>query len=242
VVAGSAAASYSTGGGGVVLEHQYGATLLATLLTGDPLPELGDDVTPIVARFQASAVSAVDDLLISGRTPDGGVRQVSVGVRRAPKLVKSETKSAEGEGKSVRLVASYLKVVTGARFNTNRRGRGAFLSVLRGRLAGAVSETLREQVERPAAAQPEELPGAGDVRREHDQHERRALRGVIGGMAADTINHGAGSPPVPGTEGIKRQAALLRTAIPNLRVTLNDRFGADDRVVSRWTGSGTHAR
>jgi len=49
-----------------VPEHQYGATLLARLLTGDPLPELGDDVTPAVVRFQASMVSAVDDLLISG--------------------------------------------------------------------------------------------------------------------------------------------------------------------------------
>ncbi len=59
-------------------------------------------------------------------------------------------------------------------------------------------------------------------------------------MAADAINHGPGSPPVPGTDGIKLQAALLRTAIPNLRVTLNDQFGHDDRVVSRWTGSGNH--
>ena len=113
-VAGSAAALYSVGGGGVVLEHQYGATLLASLLTADPLPELGDEVAPAVVRFQASAVSAVDDLLISGRTPDGGTRQVSVGVRRAPKLIRSEAKAGDGEGKTVRLVASYLKVVTGA--------------------------------------------------------------------------------------------------------------------------------
>lgn len=97
-----------------MLEHQYGATLLAALLTADPLPELGDEVTPMVVRFQASVVSAVDDLLISGRTPDGGVRQVSVGVRRAPKLVKSEAKVGQGKGKTVRLVASYLKVVAGA--------------------------------------------------------------------------------------------------------------------------------
>jgi predicted ester cyclase len=59
-------------------------------------------------------------------------------------------------------------------------------------------------------------------------------------MAADMVNHGPGSPPVPGTEGIRRQAALLRTAIPDLRVTLNDQVGEGDRVVSRWTGSGTH--
>jgi predicted ester cyclase len=60
-------------------------------------------------------------------------------------------------------------------------------------------------------------------------------------MATDVVNHGPGSPPVPGTGGIKRQAALLRTAIPDLRATLNDQFGHDDRVVSRWTGSGTHS-
>ena len=60
-------------------------------------------------------------------------------------------------------------------------------------------------------------------------------------MAADVINHGPGSSsPELGTEGIKRQAALLRTAIPDLRAILNDQFGHQDRVVSRWTGSGTH--
>ena len=60
-------------------------------------------------------------------------------------------------------------------------------------------------------------------------------------MAPGVVNHGPGSSPVRGTAGIKRQAALLRTAIPNLRATLNDQFGHDDRVVSRWTGSGTHS-
>jgi predicted ester cyclase len=59
-------------------------------------------------------------------------------------------------------------------------------------------------------------------------------------MAAGIVNHGPGSSPVLGTEGIKRQAALLRTAIPDLRTTLNDQFGEGDRVVSRRTGSGTH--
>jgi predicted ester cyclase len=60
-------------------------------------------------------------------------------------------------------------------------------------------------------------------------------------MAPAIINHGPGSGPVPGTEGIKQQAALLRAAIPDLRITLNDQFGEGDRVASRWTGSGTHA-
>ena len=33
---------------------------------------------------------------------------------------------------------------------------------------------------------------------------------------------------------------MLRTAFPDFRVTLDDQFGEDDRVVSRWTASGTH--
>lgn len=60
-------------------------------------------------------------------------------------------------------------------------------------------------------------------------------------LAADVVNHGPGVPPTVGSEGIKRQAALLRTAFPDLRVTLDDQFGEGDRVVSRWTGSGTHS-
>jgi TPR repeat protein len=99
------AAPYATGGGGTVLEHRYGAVLLACLLTGDPVTELGDDATPVSVRFQASAVSPVDDLLVVGRTPDGGERRVSIGVRRAPALVASDDASA-------RLFTSYLRIVT----------------------------------------------------------------------------------------------------------------------------------
>lgn len=89
----------------MVLEHRYGATLLAGILTGDPVTELGDDATVALIRFQASAFSPVDDLLVVGQTPDGGQRRVSIGVRRAPRLVASEEAS-------VRLLASYLRVVT----------------------------------------------------------------------------------------------------------------------------------
>lgn len=78
--------------------------LLASLLTGDPFPELGNDVRPLAVRFQASAMSPVDDLVISGRAPDGVQRKASVGVRRAPHLVSSETAS-------LHLLASYLRVV-----------------------------------------------------------------------------------------------------------------------------------
>ena len=100
-----AASTYSTGGGGVTLEHQYTATLLATLLVGDPAPELGDRVALTTVRLQASDVSAVDDLVLEGLDPAGMTHRASIGVRRDPKLTKSDTKS-------VPLVRSYLEVVT----------------------------------------------------------------------------------------------------------------------------------
>src|SRR6266699_1007467 len=101
------ASSNAAGGGGIVLEHKYGAVLLAYLLTGNPVPGLGDDVTPTAVRFQASAISPVDDLLVSGQAPNGRIRRVSVGVRRTPKLTRSEKDA-------VPLIRSYLDVVAGS--------------------------------------------------------------------------------------------------------------------------------
>jgi hypothetical protein len=109
------ATPYATGGGGVVLEHRYGACLLASVLTGDSLQELGDDATPVTVSFQAIASSPVDDLLVTGRTADGGERRVSIGVRRAPRLVTSDKAS-------IPLLASYLQVVTTA-WDEVRSGR-----------------------------------------------------------------------------------------------------------------------
>lgn len=100
----SVSSPYATGGGGTVLEHLYGATLLAAVLTGDPVTELGDDVAPRSVLFQGSSVSPVDDLVVE--SGDGVVRRVSVGVRRAPKLTKSDEDS-------VPLLRAFLRVVTG---------------------------------------------------------------------------------------------------------------------------------
>lgn len=100
-----ASSPYATGGGGTVLEHVYGAVLLSHLLAGDPVPMLGDGFSPISVRFQAGALSSVDDLLVVGRAPDDGERRLSIGVRRAPSLVAREAAS-------VHLVASYLRVLT----------------------------------------------------------------------------------------------------------------------------------
>ncbi|PRX01115.1 UNVERIFIED_ORG: uncharacterized protein YjbI with pentapeptide repeats [Actinomadura viridilutea] len=99
------ASPYSTGGGGSVLEHRYGAVLLSHLLIGDPIPELGADADPISIRFQDKISSPVDDLVAVGRTPDGAERWLSIGVRRAPKFTRSEAPTAD-------LLVSYLRVVS----------------------------------------------------------------------------------------------------------------------------------
>jgi hypothetical protein len=49
-------------GGGTELEYRYGALLLAHLLTGDPVTDLGDDVLPVQVAFQAGVFSPVDHL------------------------------------------------------------------------------------------------------------------------------------------------------------------------------------
>jgi predicted ester cyclase len=59
-------------------------------------------------------------------------------------------------------------------------------------------------------------------------------------LAADTVGRGPGVEPVIGTEPIKRQAALLRAAFPDLRVVLGEQLAQGDRVASFWTSFGTH--
>ena len=57
-------------------------------------------------------------------------------------------------------------------------------------------------------------------------------------LAPDAISHGPGTPPVVGAAGIKAQAMILRTAIPDLTVELKDQVEEGDRVTSRWRATG----
>jgi predicted ester cyclase len=58
-------------------------------------------------------------------------------------------------------------------------------------------------------------------------------------LAAEVISHGPGGPTEIGRDGIKRQATVLRTAIPDLAVSLEDQLSESDRVASRWRANGT---
>jgi hypothetical protein len=108
------AAPYASGGGGTVLEHHYGTVLLASLLTRAPIPDLGDDATPVYLRFQGRPVSPVDDLIVRGDTPDGE-RWVSIGVRRTPDFTSSDEHTEK-------LLRSYVKMAA-ERWEELRAGR-----------------------------------------------------------------------------------------------------------------------
>src|SRR6266508_448866 len=108
--------AYSTGGGGVVLEHDHGAWLLAHLLIGDPLPGLGGEFTVTEVAFQAHRLSRVDDAVVNGTTSAGVSRSLALGVRRDPVIGPSD-------GEFVRLWAA-LVATTNA--NWERIASGTF--------------------------------------------------------------------------------------------------------------------
>jgi steroid delta-isomerase-like uncharacterized protein len=60
-------------------------------------------------------------------------------------------------------------------------------------------------------------------------------------LAPDYINHTPASPDQPtGPEGVKGVVAMFRSAIPDLRVVIEDMIAEGDKVVVRYTLEGTH--
>jgi steroid delta-isomerase-like uncharacterized protein len=66
------------------------------------------------------------------------------------------------------------------------------------------------------------------------------LAAVAEFMATDYVAHHIPSGLPPGAEGLKQLIAAYRTAIPDLKINLDDIFGKGDRVAFRWSVSGTH--
>jgi steroid delta-isomerase-like uncharacterized protein len=46
--------------------------------------------------------------------------------------------------------------------------------------------------------------------------------------------------PARGREALKRHVAKLRSAFPDLRLTIEDMVAEEDKVVARWSMQGTH--
>ena len=58
-------------------------------------------------------------------------------------------------------------------------------------------------------------------------------------VASDHV-HLVGDDELHGPEGIKGAVTRLRTAFPDLQFVVNDLISDGDRVVLRWTATGTH--
>ncbi len=60
-------------------------------------------------------------------------------------------------------------------------------------------------------------------------------------FSPDYVNHDPTSPEVPpGPEGVKQLARMYRRAFPDLRFIIDEMLATGDRVITRWTGQGTH--
>jgi steroid delta-isomerase-like uncharacterized protein len=58
-------------------------------------------------------------------------------------------------------------------------------------------------------------------------------------FAADYVGHDP-SGPVHGPEGFKQLYATYRAAFPDTHLTIEDQIAEGDKVVARWTASGTN--
>jgi len=59
-------------------------------------------------------------------------------------------------------------------------------------------------------------------------------------FATDYIFHDPVAGDVRGPEGLKKYVSMHRTAFPDLKFTIEDEVAEGDKVVTRWTFTGTH--
>src|SRR5574341_1623858 len=61
-------------------------------------------------------------------------------------------------------------------------------------------------------------------------------------IASDHVNSGPGTlPGLPaGPEGAKQLVTVYRNAFPDVHFTVDEQIAEGDKVVTRWTGHGTH--
>ncbi len=60
-------------------------------------------------------------------------------------------------------------------------------------------------------------------------------------LAADHINHNPATPDQPtGAEGARQVVSMFRSAMPDLKVVIEDMIAEGDQVATRYTLEGTH--
>jgi steroid delta-isomerase-like uncharacterized protein len=80
------------------------------------------------------------------------------------------------------------------------------------------------------------------VRRFYDEFASQGNLSLANELVAeDFVDHNPGVPDMaPGPEGMIQVFTAFRSAIPDMRMTVEDQVAEGDRVVSRATVSGTH--
>jgi steroid delta-isomerase-like uncharacterized protein len=59
-------------------------------------------------------------------------------------------------------------------------------------------------------------------------------------LASGYVHHVAGAETVRSSEGMGQFVTGFRSAFPDLKFTIDDQIAEGDKVVTRWTGRGTH--
>jgi steroid delta-isomerase-like uncharacterized protein len=57
---------------------------------------------------------------------------------------------------------------------------------------------------------------------------------------ANQVSHGLGIDVPPGTAGLRQFVSIYRTAYPDTHFTIDDQIAEGDKVVTRWSATGTH--
>src|SRR5215217_1655916 len=92
---------------------------------------------------------------------------------------------------------------------------------------------LCQRVGAPNANPPKKT---GRRRRQCMSEENKALKEVY---ADDIVMHEP-DEDVRGIEGLTQFVSMIRSALPDLRITLDDDLAEGEKVVSRWRAQGTH--
>lgn len=60
-------------------------------------------------------------------------------------------------------------------------------------------------------------------------------------VAADAVDHDPYNPfASEGLEGLKKTIAMYREAFPDINMSVEDQIAEGDKVVTRWSATGTH--
>ena len=69
---------------------------------------------------------------------------------------------------------------------------------------------------------------------------KKNLQAIDDLIAPDAIDHAAPPGVPPGSEGVKQFLAMVLTAFPDYKETIEDMIAEGDKVVTRSTWQGTH--